>query len=280
MSDHPFRQVDVFAATPFAGNPLAVILDADGLDDALMARIANWTNLSETTFLLRPTTPEASYRVRIFTPGGELPFAGHPTLGTAFVWASLPGNTHDGIIVQECGVGLVRVRVDGTRFAFAAPPRRRATPLTIEERNTACAALGLAPDDILDAAWGDNGPPWQLLSLRERKDVLSVRPDWSRMGDNLYGIVAPWQENRDETGAAFEIRAFVGQNQGFEDPVTGSLNAAMAQWMIGKGAAPESYIASQGTAMGRNGRVSIVKNGETIWVGGTVTPRIAGTLTL
>ncbi len=280
MSDHPFRQVDVFAAAPFAGNPLAVILDADGLDDALMARIANWTNLSETTFLLRPTTPEASYRVRIFTPGGELPFAGHPTLGTASVWAFLPGNTHDGMIVQECGVGLVRVKVEAGRYAFAAPLQRRSGALTPEERQTACDALGLTPDDILDAAWGDNGPPWQLLALRERRDVLAVTPNWSKMGDNLYGIVAPWQNERDETGAAFEIRAFVGQNQGFEDPVTGSLNAAMAQWMIGKAMAPETYLASQGTALGRSGRVSIRKEDDTIWVGGTVTPRIAGTLTL
>ena len=280
MGNYAFWQVDVFASRPFAGNPLAVVVGADDLDETTMARIANWTNLSETTFLLRPTVPEASYLVRIFTPGGELPFAGHPTLGTAAVWASLPGNTHDGTIVQECGVGLVRVRVEGATLAFAAPAQKRSGPLNDDERRKACEALGLGPEDIVDAAWGDNGTPWQLIALRERKDVLAIEPDWSKIGDALYGVVAPWRDGQDETGAAFEVRAFVGQNQGFEDPVTGSLNAALAQWMTGMNMAPSHYIASQGTKLGRAGRITIRTEGNVIWVGGTVTPRIQGTLSV
>lgn len=280
MGDHVFWQVDVFASGPFAGNPLAVVVDADDLDDTTMARIANWTNLSETTFLLRPTTPEASYRVRIFTPGGELPFAGHPTLGTAFVWASLSGALHDGVIVQECGVGLVRVRIQGSQFAFAAPPLRRSEPLSDAERAVACRALNLSPDDILDAAWGDNGPPWQLVALRERRDVLDVKPDWNAMRGALYGVVAPWCDEPDGTDASYEIRAFVGHDQGFEDPVTGSLNAAVAQWMIARGLAPSSYVASQGTVLGRAGRVTIASTPEVLWVGGAVAPRIKGMLSI
>lgn len=276
-SDHAFWQVDVFAQEPFSGNPLAVITGADHLSDAMMARIANWTNLSETTFLLRPTTPEASYRVRIFTPSEELPFAGHPTLGTASVWAALPGNSHEGMIVQECGVGLVRVKVKDDGLAFAAPPRRKSGALSAAEYAQALAALNLTPDKVLDAAWGDNGPGWQVLHLRDQQSVRDICPNWQIIGHAQYGVVGACPEGSE---AQFELRAFAGGRQGFEDPVTGSLNAAIAQWLMEKNMAPSRYIACQGSALGRNGRIIVEREGDTIWIGGAVIHNIRGTLSI
>lgn len=243
----------------------------------MMAQIANWTNLSETTFLLRPTTPEASYRVRIFTPAHELPFAGHPTLGTASVWASLPGNSHNGTIIQECGVGLVRVKVEEELFSFAAPPRKKSGRLNDAEYAQALAALNLTSEMVLDAAWGDNGPGWQVLHLRDQTVLRGIKPDWQAIGEAKYGVVAACAEGNE---TQFELRAFAGGGQGYEDPVTGSLNASIAQWLIERGIAPSRYLASQGAALGRDGRIVVESEGNTIWIGGSVTPRITGTISI
>lgn len=270
-----FQQVDVFAGTPFRGNPLAVVIGADGLSDAQMAQIANWTNLSETSFLLQPRHPAADYRVRIFTPHMELPFAGHPTLGSAHVWRSLglAAKSGDGI-VQECGVGLVQVRTQAGRLAFAAPPRRRSGVPTQAELAPALAALKLSAADILEAQWVDNGPGWLALRLPNREAVLAVQPDWALLMGQRLGVVGAC----DGPEAQFELRAFVGAGQGWEDPVTGSLNAGIGQWLIETKAAPARYVASQGTALGRAGRVFVEQVGADIWVGGEVTTRISGTI--
>lgn len=275
-----FRLVDVFAAQSFKGNPLAVVVGADGLSDTQMSEIANWTNLSETTFLLDPVHPDADYRVRIFTPHTELPFAGHPTLGTAHVWLSMGGKPKTGLIQQECGVGLVSVRDDKGRLSFAAPPRRRTGPVEESDLSSILKGLQLTSRDILDAQWADNGPGWVVLRLRSREDVLAIQPDWQALRGYGVGVVGPWDPARDGTEAQFEIRAFMGEGQGCEDPVTGSLNAGIAQWLIETGVAPERYIASQGAALGRLGRVFVEKSGDDIWIGGDVVTRISGTITL
>jgi PhzF family phenazine biosynthesis protein len=275
-----FHQVDVFTDTPLQGNPLAVVVGADDLTDDQMARFAKWTNLSETTFLLRPTHPEADYRVRIFTPGGELPFAGHPTLGSCHVWLAQGGITKGEHVVQECGVGLVSVRRDGQRLAFAAPPLRRSGPVTPELHAQISRALRLKPQDLLATEWVDNGPGWIAALLPSRAQVLSLEPDFAAMGDLHLGVVAPWNLAVDGDEAQFEVRAFAPGLSVNEDPVTGSLNASVAQWLIGSGRAPTQYIASQGTALGRRGRVYIDKVGDTVWVGGRVTQCIEGQLTL
>ncbi|GAB6855165.1 PhzF family phenazine biosynthesis protein [Asaia astilbis] len=275
-----FRLVDVFAAQSFKGNPLAVVVGADGLSDTQMSEIANWTNLSETTFLLDPVHPDADYRVRIFTPHTELPFAGHPTLGTAHVWLSMGGKPKSDLIQQECGVGLVSVRDDKGRLSFAAPPRRRTGPVEESDLSSILKGLQLTSRDILDAQWADNGPGWVVLRVRSRKDVLAIQPNWQALRGYGVGVVGPWDPARDGTEAQFEIRAFMGEGQGCEDPVTGSLNASIAQWLIEIGVAPEQYIASQGTALGRLGRVFVGKSGDDIWIGGDVVTRISGTITL
>lgn len=271
-----FHQVDVFAASPFKGNPLAVVVGADGLTDVQMTVIANWTNLSETTFLLKPTHPDADYRVRIFTPQSELPFAGHPTLGTAHVWLTCGGVPRGSVVVQECPAGLVRVRTDGGRVAFAAPPLVRSGSVEPADLLKAMAALRLAPEAVVAARWCDNGPGWLGVQLRSRAEVLSIRPNYQALvGQNL-GVVGAWDPAFDGSEAQFELRAFVGAENGFEDPVTGSLNASIAQWLIGAGIAPAQYVASQGTAMGREGRVILEQSGSDIWVGGRVVTRISG----
>lgn len=275
-----FRQVDVFAGQAFGGNPLAVVANADGLSDAQMAQIANWTNLSETTFLLKPTHPEADYRVRIFTPYAELPFAGHPTLGSAYVWRSLGGAPKADIIMQECGVGLVPVREHNGRLAFAAPPRRRSGPVTPEELAPMLAALHLRAEELLDAQWADNGPGWMVLKLRGRDEVLALQPDWPLMKGHKVGVVGAWDQTRHGPEAQFEVRAFVGLGHGWEDPVTGSLNAGIAQWLIESGQAQPYFVASQGTALGRTGRVFVEQKGADIWIGGDVSARIAGSISL
>ncbi|MFW7269995.1 PhzF family phenazine biosynthesis protein [Gluconacetobacter sp. Hr-1-5] len=273
-----FRQVDVFAAEPFRGNPLAVVVGADELSDAQMAQIANWTNLSETTFLLRPTHPDADYRVRIFTPKTELPFAGHPTLGSAYVWHSLGGASKSGVIVQECGAGLVPVRRHEGRLAFSAPPRHRSGPVGQNDLRHALEGLRLMSADILDAQWADNGPGWMVLRLRGRDDVLAIRPEWNLLRGLMVGVVGAWNPVSDGADAQFEIRAFVGEEQGWEDPVTGSLNAGIAQWLIESGLAPTRYVASQGAALGRAGRVFVEQSDGEIWVGGVVVPHIVGSI--
>lgn len=278
MPTFSFQQVDVFSSQPMRGNPLAVVIGADGLSDGEMQAFANWTNLSETTFLLRPTDPTASYRVRIFTPTQELPFAGHPTLGSAHVWLSQQSTSPDGDIFQECGAGLIRIRRDGQRLAFAAPPLTRSGPVDPVLVSRIAKALGLPDTMIEDSNWCQNGPDWIGVRLPSRADVLAVKPDYSVLAGTRVGLVGRFDPALDGDDAHFEVRAFT--RNGYEDPVTGSLNAGLAQWLIGAGVAPDHYIAAQGTALGRAGRVHIDKVGDDIWVGGDVATCIAGTLTL
>lgn len=278
MTDFLFQQVDVFSTRPLGGNPLAVVVGADALDDAQMAAFARWTNLSETTFLLQPSEPDADYRVRIFTPLQELPFAGHPTLGSCHVWLASGGAPKGEEIIQECTAGLVRVRREPGRLSFAAPPLRRAGPVAPDVLVRVVEGLHLAPDAVVDANWVDNGPGWLAVLLRSREAVLALRPDFSVLAGMRVGVVGPWHAERDGADAHFEVRAFTAA--GFEDPVTGSLNAGLAQWLTQSGIAPARYVASQGTALGRAGRVHVVQDGADIWIGGAVTTCIAGSVTL
>jgi PhzF family phenazine biosynthesis protein len=271
-----FSQVNVFSSEAYLGNPLAVVHDAEGLDDEAMHRFAHWTNLSETTFLLPPTEPGADYRVRIFTPSEELSFAGHPTLGSAHAWLEAGGVPQDDSeLVQQCPAGLVRVR-RGERLAFAAPPVVREGPVTGEERDRLVRALSLAHDDVVDARWIDNGPGWVGVLLRDADAVLAVRPDWAEFGDLEVGVVGPYPAGAE---CAIEVRAFCPSIGVVEDPVTGSLNASIGQWLAGD-RLPTSYIASQGTVLGRRGRVHVECEGETVWVGGEVSTAIAGEVSL
>lgn len=276
----PFYMVDVFATAAFKGNPLAVVAGADALSDEQMSAIANWTNLSETAFLLAPVSDEADYRVRIFTPHAELPFAGHPTLGSAHVWQSMQDPRDGDRIVQECALGLVPLRRTNQGLAFAAPERRRSGRPAKAELERALAALRLEHRDILDARWADNGPGWLALRLRSAADVLAVDPDWAALVGQKLGLVGNWPPGSQAYGAHVEIRALVGENPGYEDPVTGSLNASIAQWLIEEGLAPDRYIAAQGTILGRAGAVSVERQGEEIWIGGRVFTRVAGTIDL
>lgn len=275
---HAFRQVDVFSSDPLGGNPVAVVHDADDLSDDRMAAFARWTNLSETTFLLRPTEPGADYRLRIFTPGGELPFAGHPTLGSAHAWLEAGGVARGERLVQECGVGLVEVdRADG-RLAFRAPPLLRGGPVEEADLAPVVAALGLAPDQVVDAQWCDNGPGWLGIRLHDAAAVLAVHPRSGALGQ-MVGLVGLHPVGS-ETAA--EVRALCTADLGIvEDPVTGSLNAAVAQWLIADGTLPPAYVASQGAAVGRTGRIHVQRDaGEAIWVGGHTRTTICGTVDL
>ncbi len=277
-AEYAFHQVDVFASEPLRGNPLAVVTGADGLTDPQMAAFANWTNLSETTFLLRPTVPGADYRVRIFTPRRELPFAGHPTLGSCHVWLASGGVPAAGDLVQQCGAGLVRIRRSSGRLAFAAPPLQRSGPVEADVLARTCSGLGLDAGAVLASAWADNGPGWLALRLATRQAVLAVRPDYAALTGLSIGLVGAWDPATDGTEAQFEVRAFT--QGGYEDPVTGSLNAGLAQWLIGGQVAPDRYVASQGTVLGRAGRVHVERDGADIWVGGAVSTCIVGTASL
>ena len=268
MKRYSYQQVDVFTAVPLKGNPLAVVMAADGVTDAQMAAFANWTNLSETTFLLTPTDPTADYRVRIFTPERELPFAGHPTLGSCHAWLTAGGKPKSDLVVQECGVGLIRIRRDGQRLAFAAPPLMRSGPVDDETLATIARGIGVEPSAIKSAQWADNGPGWVAAMLGSRAEVLAVKPHYDKLGGLKLGLVAPWDPAADGNEAQFEVRALVSGSPPKEDPVTGSLNAAIAQWLIGAGLAPTSYVASQGTVLGRAGRVFVDKQGDDVWIGG------------
>jgi PhzF family phenazine biosynthesis protein len=265
----PFSQVDVFTSVPYRGNPVAVVLDADGLATGEMQRFAQWTNLSETTFVLPPADPGADYLVRIFTPSTELPFAGHPTLGTCHAWLAAGGTPRrDGVIVQECGAGLVTLRRTADGLAFAAPPVLRDGPLDGELLAQVASVLRLDRSAIVDASWADNGPGWIAVLLDSADAVLALRPGES---DLHLGVVGPYPPG---SPAAFEVRAFFPKNGGMaEDPVTGSLNASVAAWLLRTGRATAPYVASQGTVIGRAGRVHISRDdGGAIWVaGGTVT---------
>ncbi|MDE1194082.1 MAG: PhzF family phenazine biosynthesis protein [Pseudomonas sp.] len=272
-----FQQVDVFSSAATEGNPLAVVTGADDLTDAQMAAFARWTNLSETTFLLSPKHPDADYRVRIFTTTRELPFAGHPTLGSCFVWLDNGGIAKADEVIQECGAGLVRIRRDGSRLAFAAPPLLRSGPVEHDILQRLATGLGVKPEQIVGSQWADNGPGWVAVMLASREEVLAIRPDYVALKGLNVGIVAPW--TGPDAEADFEVRALTGDLNA-EDPVTGSLNASLAQWMIPAGLAPRKYTARQGTVLGHRGRVSVEQIGERIWVGGDVQKCVSGSVTL
>lgn len=295
MRLRPFQQVDVFTATPYRGNPLAVVLDGTDLSTNAMQQFTDWTNLSEATFLLPPTeagrAAGADYRVRIFCPGRELPFAGHPTLGSCHAWLQAGGQPQQqGRVLQECGVGLVALRRDGARLAFAAPPRVTSGPLDEAEVALIARGLGVARSDIVAHAWCDNGPRWRGVLLRSAAQVLALQPDAAVLAGldvgvvgprGKVGVVGPAAAASDAEDIAFEVRAFFPGHGGLmEDPVTGSLNAALAQWLIGAGIAPARYIASQGTALGRAGRVHVAQDGDAIWVGGDTVTCVNGTVRL
>lgn len=274
----PFRQVDVFSPEPFRGNPLAVVHNAGGLTDQQMQQFATWTNLSETTFLVPPADPAADYGVRIYTPDGELPFAGHPTLGSAHAWLEAGGTPASaGGIVQECAAGLVRLQNHGGRLAFAAPPLTRYGPVAETQMQQIAAALDLPRAALLDASWLVNGPEWIGVLLGSAEEVLAVRPNYQAMAGLEIGILGPYSGGG---SVDFEVRTFIPGDIPVEDPVTGSFNAGAAQWLISSGRAPESYVASQGTVLGRAGRVHVRSEGTDVWVGGDCRTRISGTVSL
>jgi PhzF family phenazine biosynthesis protein len=271
----PFAQVDVFTDTPYAGNPVAVVLDGGGLDGEQMQRLASWMNLSETTFVLPPRDPGADYRVRIFTPVAELPFAGHPTLGTCHAWLAGRDHTADAI-TQECDAGLVTVRRTEHGLAFAAPPLRRSGEVEEKLIGEIAGALGISRAEILDAQWADNGPGWVAVLLEDADAVLALRPSYTELD---VGVVGPHPPG---SAAAIEVRAFFPTGGTLvEDPVTGSLNASLADWLLRTGRLKAPYIARQGTALGRAGKVHVTQDADgTIWVGGGTVTCIAGEVEL
>ena len=275
-----FRQVDVFTAEPYRGNPVAVVLDGRDIATEELQRFARWTNLSETTFVTAPSDPAADYRVRIFTPGAELPFAGHPTLGTCHAWLEAGGAPRDpGRIVQECGIGLVAVRRHGDRLAFAAPPLVRSGPVDQPTMELLLQVLGVGADDVVDAQWVDNGPGWVAVLLADADAVLALRPDFGDVSHLDVGAVGPHPTGSD---CALEVRAFFrAGGPVVEDPVTGSLNASLAQWLLATGRATAPYVACQGTVLGRLGRVHVDQDEDgTIWVGGGTVTCVSGTVEL
>jgi PhzF family phenazine biosynthesis protein len=273
-----FRQVDVFTDTRYLGNPVAVVLDAGGLSDEQMQLFARWTNLSETTFVLAPRASEADYRVRIFTPAGELPFAGHPTLGTCHAWLEAGGRPAVvGTIVQECGAGLIPLRQTEAGLAFAAPPLVRSGPVDEPLAEHVAAVLNIKRTDIVDIQWADNGPGWVAVLLASAEDVLAVRPGPVDMDMDI-GVVGPYPEG---SPAALEVRAFTPQISSGEDPVTGSLNASLGQWLFATGRVTAPYVASQGTVLGRRGRVHVSRDDDgQVWVGGGTVTCVSGTVDL
>jgi len=288
MTTRPFRMIDVFpSATPQSGNPLAVVLDAgdlntvglttEALTTAQMAAFSAWTNLSECTFVLPPTDPAADYRVRIFSLTTELPFAGHPTLGTARAWLDAGGVPRTpGRVVQECGVGLVPVRIDDDTLAFAAPPLVRSGPVADADLAVALAVLGVTAADVVEARWIDNGPGWLGLLLRDADAVLALEPDLtSRAGQQSIGVVGLYAPDAD---AAIEVRAFFNDGGGplREDPVTGSLNASVAQWLTSAGHVKAPYVARQGAKVGRDGRVQVTEAEGELWIGGSAVVTVTG----
>ena len=310
MQQHPFKQVDVFTATPYLGNPLAVVLDGQGLDDARMQRFAQWTNLSETTFLLPPLDAAADYRVRIFTPRGELPFAGHPTLGSCHSWLQAGGQPkREDVIVQECALGLVTIRREpgsagNERLAFAAPALKRSAPNPVVLAEVA-AALGLTMPQILAAQLLDNGPLWLGLLLDSAETVLQLTPahltlEKLNLKVGVAGLypkteTAPLiaRANREarafshaaptdaEPEADLEVRAFAAPIGVAEDPVTGSLNASLAQWLMAEGHMPERYVASQGACLARAGLVYLQRDAAgQVWVGGNSVTCVDGSVAL
>jgi PhzF family phenazine biosynthesis protein len=269
----PFSEIDVFTSGPYRGNPVAVVLNGDGLSAEQMLRFAHWMNLSETTFVLPPSDAGADYRVRIFTPVAELPFAGHPTLGTCHAWLEAGGTPRSrGEIVQECGAGLVTLRQTGDGLAFAAPPVLRDGPVDADLLARIASLLGIDAAKIVDASWADNGPGWVAVLLPSAEEVLALRP--ANIDLDL-GVVGPYPPG---SAAAFEVRAFFPKDGTcVEDPVTGSLNASLAPWLLRTGRAETPYVVSQGTALGRSGRVHISQDDSgKIWVAGATVTRVVG----
>jgi PhzF family phenazine biosynthesis protein len=271
-----FKQIDVFTTTPYRGNPVAVVLDGQGLSTEEMQRFAHWTNLSETTFVLPPTRQGADYRVRIFTPVAELPFAGHPTLGTCYAWLSelseQERTARGDVVVQECAAGLVTVRTTQDGLAFAAPPLVRSGPVDEDVIKHVAECLRIPRQDIVDAEWADNGPGWVAVLLADADAVLALRPGAVDMDIGVAGPHPAGSPHR------FEVRAFFPKDGAtVEDPVTGSLNASLAQWLLRTGRATAPYVASQGTALGRAGRVHITQDDQgTVWVGGGTVTCVSG----
>ncbi|GIL36966.1 PhzF family phenazine biosynthesis protein [Phycicoccus sp. DTK01] len=272
------RLVDVFSERAFRGNALAVLHDADGMSDDEMLAVARWTNLSETTFLTAPTDPRADYGVRIWTIGCELPFAGHPTLGSAHAWLEAGGVPQtEGVVVQECAAGLVEVRRGADRLAFAAPPLVRSGAVEGDELARVVAALGVAPADVVDAAWVDNGPGWLAVLLASPEAVLAAAPDPVLARRLKVGLAARYPAGARTDGVGLEVRAFFSDERDFgEDPVTGSLNAGLGQWLVPAGHAPEHYVAAQGTVLGREGRVHVDVEDGVVWVGGATHTLVDG----
>lgn len=272
-----FQLVDVFSDQPFSGNPLAVVVDADGLSTEHMQQITRWMNLSETAFLLSPTIAGADYRVRIFTLAREMPFAGHPTLGSCHAWLRAGGRPHDGAkIIQECGAGLVRIRQSHATLAFAAPPLVRTGPVDEPKLEEIARVLRIARSDIVDAQWADNGPGWIVVLLDTAQAVLDLEPARDHATRLDVGIVGPYPSG---SQPAFELRAIFTDHSGTirEDPVTGSLNASAAQWLLATGRAAAPYTASQGARVGRDGRIYISQDDDgTVWVGGRTTTLFDG----
>lgn len=280
MQNRPFKQVDVFGSKSLLGNPLAVVLDGQGLSDVQMQLFARWTNLSETTYLLPPSLPSADYQVRIFTPVSELPFAGHPTLGSCHAWQEAGGvPKRTGFIVQECKSGLVNIRSTSDGLAFAAPPVLRDGPVEADTLARVSRGLRLPQSEFLHHQWVDNGPGWLAVMLRSAEQVLAIQPDFAELNGLEVGVVGAYPPGSE---CDLEVRAFIslGSASG-EDPVTGSLNASLGQWLIGAGILPERYVASQGIAMGRAGKVYLERDASgQVWVGGSAVTFVDGQVRL
>lgn len=271
-----FKQVDVFASAPFLGNPLAAVVDGTDLPAELMQRFVRWTNLSETVFLLPPSSPDADYAVRIFTPFQELPFAGHPTLGAARAWLDSGGTPRArGRIVQECGAGLVPIVCDGADLAFQAPATRRSGPIEEDRLAEIAAALGVDAGRILDHQWVDDGPGWAAVEVSSAEEVLALEPDFSGLPEAMVGVVGA-RGRRGPGEAAYEVRAFAPRAGVAEDPVTGSLNASIGQWFLARGDVPLPYTVSQGARVGRAGLLTVSHVEGAVWVGGAAITRIVG----
>ncbi|WP_326760833.1 PhzF family phenazine biosynthesis protein [Streptomyces phaeochromogenes] len=275
----PFVQVDVFSTSPYSGNPVAVVLDGTDLSDEEMQRLARWTNLSETTFVLPPTVPEADYRLRILTPDGELPFAGHPTLGSAHAWLDGGGvPRHGDRVVQECAAGLVTVRRGEGALSFAAPPRVREGALDEDYLKRIVDAFGITRDRVLAHQWVDNGPGWAVIQLATAEEVLALEPDLSLIPDAMVGAIGAHPEG---SAHRFEMRTFAPGVGVPEDPACGSMNAGVGQWLTSTGAAPSSYRVSQGARLGRAASIEVtVDTDGTVWVSGAAVVCVRGTIAL
>jgi PhzF family phenazine biosynthesis protein len=274
----PFAQVDVFSQEPYLGNPVAVVLDGRDLTDASMQRFAAWTNLSETTFVLPPSSRDADYGLRIFTPAGELPFAGHPTLGSAHAWLEAGGVPRSAdVVVQECPAGLITLRRSGGSLAFRAPERVRTGPLDAELVERIARGLGIDRRRVVGHQWVDNGPGWAAVQLASAEEVLALEPDDRHLADLMVGVIGAYP---DDAPLRYEVRVFAAPGGIREDPVTGSFNAGVAQWLIGAGAAPSAYRAGQGARVGRQGVVSVESAGDDVWVEGASVTCIRGEVEL